>query len=283
MTIEPISTELVCQVDAKEDSQILQEHFKLVYSTFAESKIIPNAAYEEVNGGITRCLSGCELAYMNAVINLPIGVNWDTCIEEQLKFFKDAQMPFVWFLDENSSTEFKQKLLDYGFQDGGIFRGVIGNLDRPVTIPEIPNDCELQLVKDEVALDEFNDVVCSVFGMEGACKESFKQLLREGANRSENSICHWVARKQGKVVSAVSTLIENEMVSFWNGASLPEIRRQGLSTALRRFALNDAISKGCRMGSSYLMSEGLAFGICSKLGYQTKWRFNVFLSPTISK
>lgn len=72
-------------------------------------------------------------------------------------------------------------------------------------------------------------------------------------------------------------------MSFWNGASLPEIRRQGLSTALRYFALRDAISKGCCFGASYLMSDGLAFGICSKLGYQTKWRFNAFLAPATLK
>ena len=90
---------------------------------------------------------------------------------------------------------------------------------------------------------------------------------------------HWVARKNGQMVSAVSTLIEGDTASFWNGASLPTVRKQGLSTALRQLALQHAVSKGCRMGTSYLMAEGLALGICTKLGYETKWRFNAFLAP----
>ena len=74
-------------------------------------------------------------------------------------------------------------------------------------------------------------------------------------------------------------MIQDGIVSFWNGASIPELRKQGLSTALRRFSLQHAMANGARFGSSYLMSEGLAFGICSKLGYKTKWRFHAFVSP----
>jgi hypothetical protein len=52
-------------------------------------------------------------------------------------------------------------------------------------------------------------------------------------------------------------MIQDEIVSFSNGTSLPEVRKQGLSTALRRFALQHAQANGARFGSSYLMSEGL--------------------------
>ena|SRR3990167_2648965 len=124
-------------------------------------------------------------------------------------------------------------------------------------------------------MSEWTDLVCTVFGIE-KIKSEYEKVMWDAALQSK--MFHWVVRKEGKVVSAVSTLIEGDAVSFWNGASLPEIRRQGLSTALRRFALQHAVARGCRVGTSYLMSEGLAYGICRQLGYETKWRFNVFLS-----
>lgn len=283
MLVEPISTKLGCQISQKDHCQMVQDHFNLMYRLLGESKHIPSAAFEEIQGKVKRCLSGCAIPYINAIIGCPKDVNWNECIEEQIRYFNKAKMPWVWYVDENSSNEFKQKLLEYGFKDGGVFRGVIGILDKPIPNPQIADGCEIQLVKDKAAMDEFNELVCSVFGIEGPGKESYKEILWDTTKNPDYPMYHWVARKQGKVVSAVSTLIENEMVSFWNGASLPELRRQGLSTALRQFALRDAISKGCTIGASYLMSEGMALGICTKLGYQTKWRFNVFLSPQMKE
>lgn len=282
MHIEPISTEIVCQIDERDHCQMLQEHYLHVYRLLAEYKLIPNAAFEKLNGNFHRCLCGVAIPYINGVIGCPEGVNWDTCIMEQISYFNEAKMPWVWQLDENSNSEFKQKLLEYGFQNEGVFRGVIGSLDNLILNPVVADGSTLQLVEDEATLKEFNDLVCTVFGIEGPGKQGYEKVMWDATKNPKYPMFHWVARKDGKVVSAVSTSIENEMVSFWNGASLPEIRRHGLSTALRQFALKHAISKGCRLGASYLMSEGMAFGICSKLGYQTKWRFNVFISPGIN-
>ncbi len=92
---------------------------------------------------------------------------------------------------------------------------------------------------------------------------------------------HWAVRKNDKIVSTLSSVIEKDIVSFWNGATLPEARHQGLMTALACFALQDAISKKCRIGASYLLPERSAFSICNKLGGQTKWRFSAFLSPAL--
>ncbi len=280
MFIGPVSTEIVYQIPNEDERQVLQEHFNLFYIILSENPLVPEAAFKTING-IQRCLSGIPAPYHNAVLGCPKN-NWDKCIDEQLNYFHTAKLPFVWYVDEDSSPDFKQRLLDHGFQDGGIFRGVIGFLDKPIPIPEIPDDCALELVKDEAGMEEFNDLVCTVFAIAGESKDLYKKVMWSATKNEHHAMFHWIARKQGKAVSAVSTMIEGEMVSFWNGASLPEIRQQGLNTALRRFALKDAMSKGCHVGSSYLMSEGMAFGICSKLGYQTKWRFNTFLSPGVN-
>ncbi len=276
--MEPPANEMVYQISDEEQRQILQNHFDLFYVILAESRLIPNAVFEN-KGGIQRCLSGIPVPYNNAILGCPEEKLWDMCINEQVHYFNDAKMPFIWCLDEESNPEFKKKLLDHGFQDGGIFRGVLGILDRPIPNPEVPDGCTLELVEDESVMDEFNEVICNTFGIQGVSKDLYKKVLWEATQHEQHPMFHWLARKEGKAVSAVSTLIEGNVVSFWNGASLSEVRRQGLSLALRRLALKDATSKGCRIGVSYLMSEGLAFGICTKLGYQTKWRFNVFLSP----
>lgn len=231
---------------------MIKEHFVLLYT-------ILNATVT-TSDGATNYLSHIPVPYYNAVFGTP---NNDECIQKQIAYFQKEKMPFVWYLDEGSPA--KQKLLDHGFQDAGIFQGVMGPLH------DIPaSEIDYELVKDESALDEFTDIVCSVFEIEA--KADLKRIFSQAKN-----MCHWLARKDGRAVSTLSTLIDGEMVSFWNGATLPEYRKQGLSTALRHIALRDAISKGCKTGASYLMSEGMALGICTKLGFEPKWRFHVLV------
>lgn len=277
MYAQPVPTEISVPADRVDQRLVLKEHFNLLYVILSENKFIPQANFEDIGHGVSRSLSGIPIPYHNAVIGHPKGGNQEQFISQQINYFNTVNMPFVWYVDEDSSPQFKQLLLQRGFQDAGVFRGVIGVLDKPLTTPEIPADCVLECVNDEVAMEEFNELVCKTFAMEGAAKELYKKAMWTATNNQTHPMYHWVLRKQGKVVSAVSTLIHGEVASFWNGASLPEVRRKGLNTALRYHALQHAKTKGCRLGASYLMTEGLAFGICSKLGYETKWRFNVFM------
>ncbi|MES2198913.1 MAG: GNAT family N-acetyltransferase, partial [Chlamydiota bacterium] len=263
-----------------EQLHILQDHFILSYALFTENKIISSAVFE-TKDGITYCLSGIPYPFLNVVFGAPKKEHFEECIQKQTEYFNEVKMPFVWYLDEGAHPEFEKKLLDHGFQDGGIFRGVIGPLDKPIPHVDIPSNCLLELVTTESSMDDFGELVCDTFALQGLSRDLYKKALWDATKRESRTMVHWLARKDGKAVSAVSTLIDGDVVSFWNGASLPDERWQGLNTALRYLALEDAIEKGCHFGTSYLMSEGMALGICSKLGYQTKWRFRVFLAPSI--
>lgn len=259
--------------------ETLKEHFLLFYQMISEYKLVENAHFEEING-VYRSLTGIPHPYNNAIMGIPDSkYNWDHFITQQMDYFKKLNMPFVWYVDENSNHQFMDKLSDHNFKDVGIFQGVIGNLDYFIPSPTVSAGYKLEQVENKAALDEFNELVCTVFAISGVSKEMYRKVLWEAMQGDKPNMSHWIARKEGKVVSAVSTLIKDELVSFWNGATVPELRRNGLSTALRCLALKDAKSKGCQAGASYLMSEGLALSICKKLGYQSKWRFHCFVAP----
>lgn len=270
-------TENVYQVSDEQQLQLLKKQFSWIYHLVIAHHYVPQAHYEKM-GALERYFSGLPTINFNAVMGwLKDPKEYDGRIEEELKFF--GNIPFFWYVEEDASPEFKETLKKHGFVDAGIFRGVIGPLDTPVASTPIPEDCVLEMIQDEKTMEEFNDLVCSVFDINDPTEGAYKEILWNLTQEKERQWYHWVARKQGKVVSAVSTMIQDGIVSFWNGASSPELRKQGLSTALRRFSLQHAMAHGARFGSSYLMSEGLAFGICSKLGYKTKWRFHAFISP----
>jgi hypothetical protein len=265
--------------DANSELETLKKHFLLFYQMISEFKLVPQAQFKKINT-VYRSMTGIPYPYNNSMMGIPDSkCDWDQFIAQQLDYFKKLNIPFVWYVEENSNPEFLDKLNSYNFKDVGVFQGVIGSLDYSIPNPKVSDEYKLERVDNEVALEEFNELVCNTFAIHGVSKEMYKKVLWKTMQGDKPTMSHWIARKGVKVVSAVSTLIKDELVSFWNGATVPELRRNGLSSALRGLALKDAQSKGCQTGASYLMSEGLALGICKKLGYKSKWHFHCFVSP----
>lgn len=258
-------------------TQLLQDHFTYQYSLLVSNKFVPNSRLEHSNG-VQTVLSGIPYPFLNTVTGCPTR-DADACIQEKLTCFNQARLPFAWFINEGEGEEFMQKLAQHGFQNAGIFQGVIGPLNISSEMPALPSDYSIGLVKDQAAMAEFNDLVCANFAIEGTAKEMYRQLLWNEAKGTSPNMSHWFVRHHGKMVAAVSTLLQNDIVSFWNGATEAGHRRKGLSTAIRYNALNAARARGCTIGASYLMSDGMALGICTKFGFKPQWRFHVYVAP----
>lgn len=275
MFIEPIPSEYVYQISDENKCQMLKSHFNRYFVLFCESSHEPSSDSRIIDG-LNRYTSGAPYPFLNGIEGIS---GSEEVIKEQLAYFSNLNLPFLWYVDESADSNFKTKLSKLGFQDIGIFRGVIGPLDQQVPEPLLPKDCTIELVKTESAMNEFGDLVCETFEIHGVSKDIYKKTLWELANRESPKVYHWLAKKNGIAVSALTTFVDGPMVSFWNGATDPKIRREGFSTAIRKIALRDAASRGCKFGASYLMSDGQALGICTRFGFETKWRFHSFLSP----
>jgi hypothetical protein len=257
----------------------LEDHFHLGMKYFTDIKLIPEAKKEKLQH-LDRFISGIPFFGLNGVMgSKDIKDNHDKQVKDQINFFKKYSLPFCWYLDENSNPKLEKTLTENGFTNIGIFRGVIGQLDKNLlTAPEVKG-YTFELVTTQQGLKEFNDVVCDVFHLQDTARKMYGEVIAISLKNKDPLLLNWVARYNGKVVSTLSTLIKDGTMSFWNGATLEEHRRKGLSGYLRRLSVEDALKRGCTHGTSYLMSEGKAFGVCSKLGFTTKWRFNAYIAP----
>jgi ribosomal protein S18 acetylase RimI-like enzyme len=267
------------EISYEKEQQILKDHYTLFYEILAKGEFSPQAGVE-MKEGVRRAVSGIPFFCHNAILKYPSkNSSWDDCINQQIQFFRTTKTPFVWYVDEKVDLDFQKKLRERGFTEGGIFQGVIGVLAPTLLPPAIPDGWSIHLVKTEAEMDEFQHLISITFSFNKKIEELYRKAMWIGANSTSPKMFHWIARHEKKAVSALTTLIMGDQVSFWNGASLPEYRRQGFSSALRRFTLHDAISKGCKIGMSYLPSDGLALGICRQLGYEPRWRFRAFIAP----
>lgn len=255
----------------------LQDHFKRQYEQTVLCRLTAHA-YAENHAEVSTYLSGIPHPFFNPVFGYP-QKNQNTFIEEKLEHFNNANLPFVWYITESEGEEFKQKLLAKGFKSAGVFQGVSGSLENCIEQPSLPLSYTLEAINTIESLYEFGELVSSNFGIMGVSREMFHQLLKKSLHNTDYNLLHWGVRKNGIIVSCVSTFIVKEMVSFWNGSTIISERKKGLSTAIRKFALHHAIKNGCTVGCSYLMPDSLALGICTQLGYNQIWAFNAFISP----
>lgn len=230
----------------------LKRHFKKFFGCFCRESA-------------GRFISDISSSFANARVGI------SEAIEIDIRFFHEQNMPFCWYVDEESDPGFKQKLLAVGLQDLGIFQGMIGQLNHPFTT-KLRSDCAIELVQDQLLMREFGSLICPIFGITGDAMGQYEQVLWE-----EPRLYNWVLKKGGRVISALSTFVDGPIVSVWNVATDPVFRRQGYCHELWKHALNQAISKSCRTSMTYLTSHGMAFSICKRLGYETKWHFHAYL------
>jgi GNAT superfamily N-acetyltransferase len=257
MCIETAHTEVVYE------TQILKDHFKFVYQLFADKDFI------QPSENLWRAFTGISYPFHNVVFGESLNVT------DEVNYFHQKAVPFAWYLDAQTSANYRKSLEFLGFQCIGTFQGMLGSLSS-YSDNLLSQEFTIELIDTESAMQEFTDLVCDIFAV--ADKTGYEKLLWRLANKE---MYHWGARKDGKIISALTSCIQGNLMSFWNSATHPKYRHQGLSTALWHAAIQHALSKGCKKGASYLMSDGMALGICSKLGYRSRWRFDVLLPPKI--
>ena len=179
MLLPPYQAVEVMPVD---QMSILRRHFNLYYKILAESKCIPNAQWDTFFG-TSRYLSGLANPYTNMVIGMPkIQSCWDEEIQKNIEFFKQNQLPFVWYIDEKANSFFKERLVAHGFTEQGVFQGVIGPLDKLFNEPIVAENCTLELVTDENTMNACNELICQCFHIEVQVKNIIKRLC--GAKKS---------------------------------------------------------------------------------------------------
>ncbi len=255
----------VSEVQEMDKITTLRRHFALYYQIAVDAKCSSDSSALD-SKGVKRYYTGLANPFCNVVIGLPKSP-WDEEISHHAAFFAEKKQSFVWYIDEKANQHFKERLKGMGFTYAGLFQGVIGTLTATYNVPQI-DGIQLELVQDECTLDACIELISRTFHV----PDTYKKAMS-----GRGDLFHWAAKKDGKVIATLTTLIDGQVVSFWNGATEEQYRRRGISTALRKLALNHAIAKGCRTGTSYLMAEALALGICKGLGYEPKWRFEVYL------
>jgi hypothetical protein len=259
---------LLIQIRENRQEILLQNHLKKFYHELNHCSPLSEAGFKEFGRTWHSC-TGCKLPYYNIRLGAPIK-EWQSVIEEEIGYFQEAAVPFVWYVNEKETAQFQEMLSSQGFIDKGVFKGVIGSMDENSIPPSLPEAYSVELVQNETEMLFFHNFLCDRFEITGETREPLKRLHGQMQGRGMN---HWMLKKEGSVVSILSTFIDGKVVSVWNHASAPGISEQILS----QYALQQAKEKGCSIRLEYVSQERAIPATSEGFGGETKWSFHAWL------
>lgn len=181
-------------------------------------------------------------------------------IDDIISLFSSKKLPFVWWTN-NKSLEAR------GFQFGGIMKGLALDAmkNNLKTAPSLPG-LKIKSIETEEDVKIFANLIGNCFGFSSEVIQQYSDTSHSAMERKQQK--HFMAYINDIPVSTVTLTITGTTAGIWNGATLPEYRRQGIGTALCFTAIAEAKACGCEQVVAVLMPKGLAWGLCRDLGFK---------------
>lgn len=225
--------------------------------------------------GIRTVVSGAPEPLLNGVVSARIERDVDGAIDRVLHRFRDAGVPFVWWVGPSTGpADLPRRLEALGFAPwGSSWPGMAVRLTQ-VAAPAAPDGLEIRVVDDEVRLRDYVDVFGAVLSPSAAFTDAMEAVGRARLAGREVPVVDFIGYLNGAPV-ATSTLIDaGGAAGIYNVATVESARRQGIGTALTFAALSVGIERGRSIG--VLEASRLGYAVYQRLGFREVTRFSPY-------
>ncbi len=210
--------------------------------------------------------SGVPDATFNSVVYVDFSPDTvDAQIQTVLDHFRSRSLPFTWHIGPSSRPpDLDRFLLAHGLRHDEDEPGMAIELDHMRDDVESPADLTIETVQDERGLEAWVNVW--LFGAPSEIRRLYLDALR---GRGLGDDCPWryfIGRLHGKAVAISELFIGEGVASVQYVVTLPEVRHQGIGTAMTLQVLREARLRGYRVAVLTSSPEGI--GIYRKLGFR---------------
>jgi ribosomal protein S18 acetylase RimI-like enzyme len=171
---------------------------------------------------------------------------------------------------------------DRALADACVARGmVLGGsppgmlLAQKLPEPELPAGTRIDRVADGRALVDFTAVAAAGFGLHGLPAKVAQQILGDATRALSPELAFYLAYVDERPAATAISLLSHGIAGLYWIASLPELHRRGLGSAITRRASNDAFDAGA--GAVILQASTHGEPVYRRLGYRTlveyRWYF----------
>ncbi|MFA8450929.1 MAG: GNAT family N-acetyltransferase [Bacteroidales bacterium] len=201
-------------------------------------------------------------------------------LEEILEKAKDYFAPkehVYWSTNkpENIDNQYKNIFDKYGYLCGGVYTGVMKNLNTQLNTPNINPDIKIKKITQAEEYKSYIDIITIGFGLNNEVKKEFEKKL-DILNEKLN-LTHYLAFFNNKPCSVATSFYHNKTVGLYNAATLPEYRKKGVFTAIMNIALSNAQNKGCNYAVAQLMGKKQASGLVNTFDFEEVAYFTPYI------
>ncbi len=225
---------------------------------------------------LTWLVTGSPVALFNGVIRTQLTTpDIDAQIAAILTVFQQRKVPFLWHLGPSTQpADLGKHLQAYGLthvDDGTGMVVELGALNEPIATPPtltIHPVTTLEVLQQWVAIfvQRHSQGIQPCFDVYAGLGLGPQEPLR-----------HFLGCLDGEPVATSSVFIGAGVVSVQHVVTLPEVRRQGIGTAMTLAALRAARNEGYRIG--VLISASMAVNVYERLGFRDYCRLSLYAWP----
>jgi len=204
-----------------------------------------------------------------------VSENPDTYIEKTITHYKQKGVPFIWIVGPTSRPkDLETHLLAHGFADEDSDPGMAIDLFNMNNALSIPTGFTFAHVQDNTTQLTFARVANAGF----AVPENMARILMDGITNVDISanqpIENYIGYLHEEPVAVASLCCAAGLAGIYNVTTLPNMRGQGLGTALTSALLHEARQMGYRVG--ILQSTAMGLHVYERLGFQEVCRIHFY-------
>jgi len=219
------------------------------------------------------CLTDVPDPMFNSVMRAHIAPEKvETTIQAVITRYKKRNVPISWSVTQSTRpSDLGRELIAHGFVFMGEEPGMAVDLKKIDEQFPTPTGLSVGQITDRVAIKTWCQIICSGCGLAGFVSDAFFDLYNSYLSGANSCMKFFLGSLRGDPVAASMLFLGDGVAGIYNVVTTPEVRGQGIGTALTLAPLLEARSNGYRVG--VLTSSEMGIGVYRRLGFQEICKF----------
>ncbi|MDB6081432.1 MAG: putative acetyltransferase [Chlamydiia bacterium] len=217
--------------------------------------------------------TGMEAALLNGVIECSIpDTQVDTIVKRVTGYFKEKKLPHSWWVDvEKEPKHLRAALEKRGLHLLGEFPAVVIETQQ-VKPFQISKEICIKQVSSEEDFLQWGEVITSAFHFPESVSTPYTAVFQKaGLN---GPFFHFIAKKDGIVVSTGTLLFTNAGAYIYNIATIEKERNRGYASTLLYSLIEFAKLKSCAYIG--LISSPIGIPLYERLGFEKVTLYHIY-------
>jgi GNAT superfamily N-acetyltransferase len=191
----------------------------------------------------------------------------EDAVEATIARGRARNVPIGWWIGRTTRPlDLGTLLEEHRFAGGGGPPGMAMDLRSLAADVYLPPGLVIERVDEPETLREWCRLMVAGFEWPEFVQEAFFDWYSCLGLGPESPLLHYIGRLDGGAVSTSTLLLADGVAGIYDITTVPEVRGQGIGTALTYIALREARSRGYRV--SALQASKMGYGIYQKLGFR---------------